>query len=328
MALLLTDNELSPLFFESNGVRSLIDVVEAAFRENVTPSRDNSRTVKDLQTQGHSLLTMSLDSPTNGVSVRTQVRGVNGRPLVRNGAPVHQTIQLFDRLTGELDAMIWTSSYEYVRTALATAVGCRFLSPDSPKTLGVIGSSTQARGHIPVLLEQMPSVEEVLIFSSTRDRRESFAAEMRARVAADVRAVDDARSAVEGVDVLAAVANAEAATFDPEWVKPGALVASIARGQLPPALAHSARFIASTQTGFAEGGRRGTEAPSTINPGWESSSPVGSLLDVIEGSIPAREDVSDRVLFMLMGIPSVDTAVARHALDWARANGVGIEISA
>ena len=107
-------------------------------------------------------------------------------------------------------------------------------------------------------------------------------------MAARVHAVDTARSANEGAYVLAAVANSEEPTFDPAWVKPGARVASIARGQFPPDPAQQTRRIASKKVGLAKEGRRGTEAQASLNPGWQASEPAGSLLDVMERRIPAR----------------------------------------
>jgi len=261
--------------------------VDGAFRENSTQARETNRHTVPLPTTGHTLLSVSLVSPAGGVTVRSQARGANGRLLVVAKQHVPQTMLLFHPHSDELEAVIVTSGYKLVRTAGPRAVGCRYLAPEAPRVLGVMGSSTQARGHVPVLLHEMSAIEEVRIYSPSPEHRERLAAGLDCTVAARVHAVDTAKSAIEEATVLAAVANSEEPTFDPARVKPGARVASIARGQLPPELAQQTRFIASTQMGLAEGGRRDTEAQASLNPGRQASVPAGSLLDVMERRTPA-----------------------------------------
>lgn len=165
MALLLTDSGLSPLFFQPAGIGGLIDALDGAFRKNSTQARETNRHTVPLPTTGHTLFSASLVSPAGGVTVRSQVRGANGRPLVVVEQHVPQTMLLFHPHSDELEAVIVTSGHDLVRTAVPSAVGCRYLALEAPRVRGVMGSSTQARGHVPVLFHEMSSIEKVRIYN-------------------------------------------------------------------------------------------------------------------------------------------------------------------
>ena len=59
------------------------------------------------------------------------------------------------------------------------------------------------------------------------------------------------------------------------------------------------------------------------NTAWLSVRPVGSLLDVMQGDVQARERDEDTVLFLLTGIPAVGAGLARYAVEWAARRGLG-----
>ena len=325
MPVLLTDADLRPLFFED--VLGLVDAAEGALRENTPPRRgDNSFIRVPLQPEGVAVAANSSDSPAFGAVLHSYVRGADSRPMTDADGLLMDVTLLFDVADGNLEAVLCTRDYENVRIPVQTAVGCRYLAPPGSRVLGVMGSSVQARGHIPILLKTLPSIEEVRIYSPTREHREGLARDLDGLLAVDVRAVDAPRAAIEEADVVLAAANSDAPTFEPGWVKPGGLVASISRRQLPTEFVLSARVIPSNIEGYeytVGGGRRAADHAGRHDSAWLAVRPVGSLLDVIRGDVRARERDEDTILFLLTGIPAIGAALARHALEWATGRGLG-----
>ena len=321
---LLTDADLRPLFFED--VLGLVDAAEGALRENTPPRHDNSFIRVPLGPEGVAVAANSSDSLAFGAVLHSYVRGADSRPMTDADGLLMDVTLLFDVADGNLEAILCTREYETVRIPVQTAVGCRYLAPSGSRVLGVMGSSVQARGHIPILLKTLPTIEEVRIYSPAREHREGLARDLDGSLEADVRAVETARAAIEEADVLLAAANSDAATFEPGWVKPGGLVASISRRQLPTELALSARVIPSNLEGYeytVGGGRRAADHAGRHDAEWRSVRPAGSLLDVVRGDIRARERDQDTILFLLTGIPAIGAALARHVLEWAAERGLG-----
>ena len=327
MPVLLTHDDLHELFFGPEETPGLVDAADAALRENKPPvDRENKYIVVPLQPEGVALVGAADSSPEFGVTVRAQVRGPNGRPLADSDGLLLEPVLLFDPASGDLQAIVCSRDLEYVRFPMQTAVGCRYLAPSTPRLLGVMGSSVQARAHIPVLTRMLPTVEEVRIYSPTREHREALARDLDGSLEVNVRAVATARAAVEEADVLLATANSDEPTFDVEWLKPGGLVASISRRQLPPEIAHRTRIIPVTLAGFAyavAGGQRATDRVGHHDSSWQTAKPVGSLADVMRGDVPAREHDEDTVLFTLTGSSGIEAALARYAVTWAARRGLG-----
>ena len=269
MPVLLTDADLRPLFFED--VLELVDAADGALRENTPPRGENSFIRVPLQQEGVAVAANSSDSPAFGAVLHSYVRGADSRPMADADGLLLDVTLLFDAADGHLEAVLCTRDYETVRIPVQTAVGCRYLAPPGSRVLGVMGSSVQARGHIPVLLKTLPTIEEVRIYSPTREHRERLAQDLDASQDADVRPVETARAAIEEADVLLAAANSDTPTFESGWVKPGGLVASISRRQLPTEFALSARVIPSDLVGYAYtvgGGRRAADHAGRHDSAW------------------------------------------------------------
>src|SRR5581483_10132908 len=107
----------------------------------------------------------------------------------------------------------------------------------------------------------------------------------------------------------------------------GALVAAIARVQVPGPLVPRSRLIVAQLHLHALGSGRTHGPQSGPNADeWATTPAVGELQDVIHGTIPAREREDEIVLYRLIGLPGTDAAILRWAYDWAVENGVGADV--
>jgi alanine dehydrogenase len=229
---------------------------------------------------------------------------------------------VLDPSTGGLLAILAGDDLNTLRTSVPAGVGARHLAPDGARILCVLGSSTQARGHVRAICRALPGIEEVLVWSPTPANREAFAEEHTARLGFPVRACATAEEAVSGADVITAAGNTPGGVpaYEDAWVQPGALAISMTVSS-PPALRARARNVAPTRRrpqlvaiGFV-----GRGAP---RPGQDPEDLV-ELADVITGTVPARVDPDQPVVYELANIYMWDQPIAAWAFDWATRQGLG-----
>jgi len=95
------------------------------------------------------------------------------------------------------------------------------------------------------------------IYSPNPKRREDYANEMSQKLGIEVRAVDSAREAVRGVDILSSCTDSMKPVYDAEWVEKGMHVTNLGRREMPDAVA--AKFDVVVRQGVAGLQMRQTE---------------------------------------------------------------------
>jgi ornithine cyclodeaminase/alanine dehydrogenase-like protein (mu-crystallin family) len=322
MALLLTRENLRPLFVDLQAVDGLLDLVATSYLTAPTELDKERPVIRLAAGDGPKMAVTGSTAPDHGIAVR-----MGPDPMAEAAVLPPEVALLFDR-ERHLLAILAGEDFNLVRIAAPTATAVRYLAPPNSQILAMIGSGFEARSHLPLILKVLPSVREVRVYSPTTSHREAYAQEMSQRVGLTVNAVPTGEAAVLGADVVIGTADAKEPAFPAEAVKPGALVAAIARVQIPGPLVSRSRVIVaqlhlhvlgSGRTHGAQGGANADE--------WETTPAVGELQDVLRGKIPAREREDQIVLYRLIGLPGTDAAILRWAYDWAVANGVGTEVA-
>lgn len=138
-------------------------------------------------------------------------------------------VLLFDVHTCELLAIMDDHYLSPLRVGATTAIGADRLARPDASSVGVIGAGEQARAQLAAVAE-VRDVDRGRVYSPTRRRRESFAAEMSDALNVDVDAVDDPETAVRGADVVTLATSATEPVVDGSWLDPGTHVASIVGG--------------------------------------------------------------------------------------------------
>lgn len=302
----------------------LLEVVEQVY-QSTSPTHN----------AGKSDLWIQMEDPTNTFVMATSVYDGQGllvstrsRDSARHSLGAERLDLLYDSATGKLDAMIARDPFDSTNIALISVAGGAAMAPPNPKKLAMLGSGVEATCHLPVLLAAFPTIETVRVYAPNRGRRERYVADMAAAHDVDLVAVETAQEAVAGADIVAAMTSASEPVFEMGWIKPGALICSIARGQLPSEVVGKTRIFVSTEARFnARRGVRGRDPEIALHDVWAGMEPHGFAVDVMNGATPAREQADDVVLFMNQGEDRADAAIMRAIADWARANGVGSEFS-
>ena len=163
------------------------------------------------------------------VGVEDLGNGVKRRRLlpVAPGGRYVGLITLYSLKTLEPLAIMHDSVVQKWRVAATSALGIRELAPTGVTTAGLFGSGWQARAHLDMLLHVRPEIEEVRVYSPTREHREAFAREHAERTGIKVVAAADAREPVEGCGIVTCATAAMDPCFDGAWLDAGTHVTSI-----------------------------------------------------------------------------------------------------
>jgi alanine dehydrogenase len=121
---------------------------------------------------------------------------------------------------------------QHMRVAGGAAIGAKYLSRQDSAVVGMLGSGGMARAY----LEAFTCVRDIrvcLVYSPTRANREAYAAEMGERLGIEVVAVDSAREAVAGCDILSSCTDAMQPVYEADWIEPGMHVTNLGRREMP-----------------------------------------------------------------------------------------------
>jgi len=136
------------------------------------------------------------------------------------GIPTHMaTIFLVDPQTGTPLAIMDGRLITEMRTAAVSAVATRLLAPPGAKILAILGSGVQARSHVEAL-GLVRHLEEIRVWSPTKEHAEQFAKEIGATAMSAEKAVRDA-------DVIVTVTSSKTPVLQGSWLKPGCHVNAI-----------------------------------------------------------------------------------------------------
>jgi alanine dehydrogenase len=165
-------------------------------------------------------------------------------------------IYLLSTRNGEPLAFINDGVLQHMRVGGGAGIGVKWLSREDSHIVGMLGSGGMAR----TFLEAFTCVRDIRlckVFSPNAARREQYAEEMTKALGIEVRAVDSAREAVRGVDILSSCTDSMKAVYDAEWVEKGMHVTNLGRREMPDAVA--AKFDVVVRQGIAGLQMRQTE---------------------------------------------------------------------
>jgi alanine dehydrogenase len=243
--LILTNEDVEPLLKMPDCIAAIEeafsafgndDAVDIPRQDAIVPNRRDGAI--------HDLKTMSGSWPAAGIAALRLNSDIVHWPTVNGtrrrvklaisepGGRYNGAVLLFSTETGQLLCMVNDGIMQKNRVGASSGVAAKYLAPENPRALGLLGTGLQAGGQ----LEAMCTVrrfEEVKVFSPTAENRQNFADHFRSRLQINIRPVDSADEAAAGVDVLVTATNSLKPTIRPEWIRPGMHLSSIRRGEIP-----------------------------------------------------------------------------------------------
>lgn len=146
-----------------------------------------------------------------------------------NCATINAMMLLNEASTGQPLAVMdgnWITAY---RTATVSALSCKLLADNNPKTLGLIGYGIQAESHLELLMATFP-LTEVQVWGPRSSRCTAFATQMNQRFQATVNAVASAQEAVRDKDLVISVTPIGIAPIQQlqhNWLRPGTIICPV-----------------------------------------------------------------------------------------------------
>lgn len=206
------------------------------------------------------------------------------------------------------------------RTAAASALAVKYFAKPNAQSLALLGCGLQGRAHLEAILSVLPGLTAVRAFDIRREVADNFARELGARFAVRIEAVDSAKSAVAGADVVVSggpILNPPEPVIEADWLVEGVTGISIDYDSYwTPGAMRAMDLIVTDDRGQIE---------HLKEYGLFLGLPRldGELADVIVGRLAARKSAKDRILCFNLGIAVEDLATAVDIYRRASAGSVG-----
>ena len=305
-----------------------IEVVEASLRALARGTAQNPLRRGMLLDDRRGLLGMMPgaldDPPALGIKVVAVFPGNHGTDF-----DSHQGfVALFDPQNGVPTALVDGSEVTAIRTGAASAVATRLLAREEAGDLAILGSGVQATSHLAAMAAVQP-LRRVRVFSRDPARRAAFAERESVRHEITVEAVDSAREAVEGADLICTTTSSKEPVLMGDWIAPGAHVnaagssVKIARELDGAAVDRSRLFVDRRESTVNESG---DYLMALAEGAIDEDHILGEIGELLLGQVEGRRSEDEITLFKSLGLAVYDVAVADHLQKRARAEGVGVEV--
>ena len=292
--MLLTASDFAPLRGDPLRMREALDAVEAAIVAHHHGTLRQGRLVDRVpgEFEGLRISLLAGEGQLSGMRVF--------------GNPPHtRAFLLFDGTTRAMLALMDYGVLNSLRVGATAGVAARHLAPPDARVVGLLGSGWQAGPQVFALAAALPALERLRVYSPTPAHRTAFAESTSEALGLPVVAVESAEAAIRDADVVDLCApghfDVREPLFRSEWVRPGALVISMAANQSPPDFADRSAIV--------------VDIPES-----EAAMPLGA---VIAGEANPRLHPSDTVTYRLEGGTVQDLFVATWGYTWATSRGLG-----
>lgn len=241
---------------------------------------------------------------------------------------------LFDPQTARLRLMAEAGSLSALRTAAYTAVSLRYLGPEEPDSVSVLGCGALARMHLRVLEAAVPSLTTARVYDVVPERAAGladWAARQIPRLRVEV--APDAAACAAGSEILITVTVSGTPYLPASWLSRPTFIAHVSLDDLlPEVFAGASAIFVDDEEMVAANPRR--ILGSLIRDGavGRSGSPAsprvaGSLGQVIEGEIPAVRPSDGHVISNPFGLAILDVALLAAVAEAAHRRGEGVHLN-
>jgi len=227
---------------------------------------------------------------------------------------------LNDTETGVPYAIMDCTWITAIRTAATTALTARYLARPDSATLAILGCGVQGRYNLETLNEIFP-LSRVRAYDSSEEVSRRYAADMGNRFDLDIEIVGDPRQAIDDADIIVTAGPflmnpKPVISFD--WIKAGALVCPLdLDSYVKPDVFIKSDFLS-------------TDDLNQFNHfkanGLFRSCPDGiaELCDVVTGAVAGRENDSQVITAINIGLALEDMAVAPMIYKKAIEKNIGL----
>jgi ornithine cyclodeaminase/alanine dehydrogenase-like protein (mu-crystallin family) len=309
-------------------VVDLDDVIESQ-RRAYRAAADGAMAAEGVLTAVHgegSLVFAVTGAIAGGTGVAFKIGSENPANARLGISTLQSAVILTDITTAAIVAILNGAAVTALRTSGGVAAGADAIARRDSSTLGILGSGVQAR-EVARMVSQIRSLDEVRIWSPSREHRQSLIEELTSDPAVTANVIDGrgARFTSE-CDIVVTCTTSREPVLEGEWLRPGATVLTI--GSYAPerneidvrASERAARTYVDDVTKAWEwsGPLQRALAARAIDSG--SIHPVGK---VMSGEDLGRRDDEEILVFHSLGLAIQDAALGALVLARATEQGLG-----
>ena len=255
------------------------------------------------------------------VNVHPENRAKYGLPTVM------AIIILVDPKNGAPIAIMGGTWVTGMRTGAAGGIAAKYLAKKDSRVVGLVGAGAQARTQLMALILLYRKLEEIRVWSLPDGTKEAFVAEMEPKYgdAAKIIAVESAKDAVEGADIIVTTTPSRKPLVSNDWVKPGMhfnCIGADAPGkeELDPAILTRAKIVVDDWEQASHSG----EINVPLSKGIITKQNVwGEICGIVAGLKPGRTSSDEITVFTSTGLAVQDAVTANRAYKKALAKGIG-----
>jgi ornithine cyclodeaminase len=233
---------------------------------------------------------------------------------------------LFSARTGMLEALLLDNGYlTDVRTAAAGAVAAGHLARADASKACILGAGCQARLQLKALCLVRP-IRTATIWARDAGKAEAAAAELSQELGIEVRAVEDAGTAVSAADVIVTTTPATSPVLEAVWLRPGQHMTAMGSDQEhkneidPACLSKADLYVPDRLSQTRILGELRSAIAAGLIPAETDFAELGAI---VSGAVPGRTAPDQITIVDLTGTGVQDTAIATHARQRASHAGLG-----
>jgi ornithine cyclodeaminase/alanine dehydrogenase-like protein (mu-crystallin family) len=235
----------------------------------------------------------------------------------------------FSTKTGEVEGIVHGHLVGRMKTGATSAVAAKHMARPDARIVGLIGTADQAQTQLLGLAAVRP-ISEVRVYSRSADNRKAFvewASKKLPKI--KIHAVESARTAVEGADIVVTITNSKVPVIEAGWISPGAHCNFVGahypkQREVDAAVLKRGRVVADD---LAQAWNEKGELLMPLEAGEITRDIViGDLGSVIAGKIRPRSSASDITIFLSGGTALEYMGSSAMLVRKAKAAGLGLEL--
>lgn len=239
-------------------------------------------------------------------------------------------VMLIDGKDGYVIALLDGTYVTQLRTGASSGAAFDLLAKKDCKRGALIGTGGQAATQLEAMLAAR-KLDEVKIYDLNAERCQAFAEQMQKKLVdygAKITAAESSDECIEDADLIITVTPSAKPVFDGTKVKEGATISCVGtyephKHEMDPAILPRASKIIcdSKEAALSETG----DLLIPIKEGIISETDIlGSLGDVINGTIKGRENDDEIIVYETVGVAAQDLVAAKVIYDKAVEVGKGM----
>ena len=323
--LLLSEKEVEQLL----SMDEVMEAVESAFKEKglgrvqmpAKPYLFYARYNGDLRVMPSYLEKFDI-SAVKIVNVHPNNRAKFGLPTVM------ATIVLINPRNGVPIAIMGGTSITNMRTGATGGIAAKYLAKNNPKIVGFIGAGTQAKTQLMALLTLYGKLDEVRVWSRTKETRDNFATEIQQKYPnkiANVVCVEKVKDAVKGADIVVTTTPSRKPLVLDPWVDPGVhfnCIGADAPGkqELDPAILKRAKIVIDDWDQASHSGEINVPLAKGIITKQNIWAEIG---EIVAGLKPGRTSQEEITVFTSTGLAIQDAVTAELVYRKASEKEIG-----